>query len=328
MRVKPIKDIQFHEQISIIDLSDKHEQFIINGKTRGHYVLDKNFEIKYQFEAPYDRRTSSAVHPREPLAAIMGKDDVLRIVDFKGTNIWSKPGEYIAACWSLDGAMLYTLLRIDSNTLRLIVYDNAGAEIAEKTIEDELYESSATILTIPNHTEMVMQLMAGQDGCSTIFVSMDDAGRLFLRPLHERYSYTSVAFNDSGTRFLCIENDAGEIYHFTFPELEEIGVYKFGMDDCNLDYTLIHLEDRAVISYGENFYLLDLESMEQTDDLIIEGHEPVPANQIYKNLVHDFKLICGISYLCVAGDSILGYTNKNGGNNVIVLRKADLTRTK
>lgn len=169
--------------------------------------------------------------------------------------------------------------------------------------------------------------MAGQDGCSTIFVSMGNAGRLFLRPLHERYSYTGVAFNDSGTRFLCIENDAAEIYHFTFPELEEIGAYKFSMDDCNLDYTLIHLEDRAVISYGENFYLLDLESMEQTDDLIIEGYEPIPANQIYKTLVHDFQLICGISYLCVAGDFFLGYTNKNGGSKVIVLRKADLTRT-
>jgi len=267
MKVNPVKTIRFQESISIFEASVNHEQFILENKTNRHYILDKDFGIKCQFETTYERSELSAIHPKEPYAAIMCKDNILHIVGFNGVDIWSKPGEYIAACWTLDGAALYTLLRLASNTLKLIVYNNDGKTVAEKEFKDELYESSALFSTIPNQAEMTLQLMAGQDGCLTIFTGLNEGKEISFSPLHDCFSYTCVAFNGDGSRFLCIENDEQSIHHFTYPELEEIDKYQFDFNlyDCNLEYTVIYLDNKAIVQYGENFYLLD-KPMAQTKD--------------------------------------------------------------
>ena len=59
------------------------------------------------------------------------------------------------------------------------------------------------------------------------------------------------------------------------------------------------------------------------EDLIIEGHEPVPVYEVYKNLKDD-DLICDISYLCSAGEYILGHTNKSDYTDIIIMRREDL----
>lgn len=316
IKVTPTKTMQFQGRISMIDASAKHEQFILEDNGNKHYVLDKDFEIRTQFQTPYERYTLSAIHPKEPYIATMGKDNILHIVDLNGVDIWTKPGEYIAACWTLDGAELYTLLRLDSHTLKLIVYNNAGEAIAEKEFKDELYESFALLSTIPNHTEMTMHLMAGQDGCLTVFVSLSGDNIISLRFLHDYYSYTCASFNESGSQFLCIENDERSIYHFTYPELKEIGKREFDA----LDFTLIYLDNKAIIRCNENFYLLDVNTMEIAEDFIIAGHEPVPTCEIYKRLKDD-SLMCDISYLCSTGKHILGHANREGLCDIVVLDK-------
>ena len=321
MKVTPIKTMQLQGRISMFEASLNHEQFILDDRGSNHYILDKGFEVKARFETAYKRGTLSAVHPTGPYAAIMGKEDALHIVGLDGADIWTRPGEYIAACWALDGSALYTLLRHDPETLRLIVYDNAGGAVCEEVFKDELYESMAFLSTIPCHKEIAMQLMAGQDGCSTAFIALDGENRLSFAAM-PACSYTCVSFNETGSRFLCIENDEKSIHHFTYPGLEEIGVYQFDYDlhEGNLDYTLIYLDDRAIIQYGECFYLFDIKAMEVAEDFIIAGHEPVPVREIYKNLDDDYSLICDVSYMCSAGKHIIGFTDTDGGD-IIVLSK-------
>ena len=322
MKVTPIKSMQLQGRISMFEASLNHVQFILDDRNNNHYILDKDFEVKTQFETTYKRSTLSAIHPTEPYAAIMGKEDALHIVGLDGVDIWTKPGDYIAACWALDGSSLYSLLRLDSDTLQLIVYDNAGGVVSEEVFKGEFYESSAFLSTIPNHEEIAMQLMAGQDGCSTTFIALNGDNRLSFAAM-PAYSYTCVSFDEAGSRFLCIENDEKSIHHFTYPGLEEIGMYQFEYDlhEGSLDYTLIYLYDKAIIQYGECFYLLDIKTMEVVEDFVITGHEPVPVHEIYKNLEDDDSLICDISYMCSAGKHIIGFAERDGISDIIVLSK-------
>ena len=187
MKIKPIKTIRIPERVSFVETLAGKNYYVLGNKTKC-YVLGKEFEIISQFEMPYGKNNQSVMHQNQPNIAIIGKDNMLCIVDINGNELWTKQGEYIVACWTLDGASLYTLLRIDPHKLKLLVYDNSGELIAQKEFEDELCESSALITPVPNSREMTLQLMAGQDGCLMIFVGLID-GDITLRPLHKHYSY-------------------------------------------------------------------------------------------------------------------------------------------
>ena len=321
MKIKPTKSVLLPEKISVFEASGLHEQYIIDSKSGNYYVLGKECSLKNTFSTPWKRSQLSAIHPKEPMVAIM-EENILHIVDLKGHELWQKEGKHIAASWNLEGSFLFTILRIDSNRLNLIIYDNFGEVTVEKNFKDELYESAAHLTTIPNSRDMVLQLLAGQDGCSTYFVSQNGKN-IEMRILHERYSYTCLSFNRTGTGFLCIENDESTIHHFTYPELVHTGVYDFYEEcdeECNLEYSLIHLGENAIISYGENYYFLNIDTMKVIDTVIIEGHEPVPTNSIYKNL-KDTNLICDIAYLVDAGRYIFACVNKRRANEIVVIDK-------
>ena len=161
MKIKPIKTIHIPERVNFLETAAGKNYCVLGNKTKC-YVLGSDFEIISQFETPSGQNSHSVMHPNQPTIAIMGKDNTLCIVDINGKVLWSKHGEYIAACWTFDEALLYTLLRIDPQKLKLLVYDNSGELLSQKEFEDELYESSALITPIPNSQEMTLQLMAGQ----------------------------------------------------------------------------------------------------------------------------------------------------------------------
>jgi len=321
MNIKPIKTIHISDKVDFSGTANNQNHYILNGKPNKYYVFNKNFEMIKQFETPYIRTKLCTIHPTKEIITICDEDNFFHVVDFDGKDIWKKDGEYIAANWNLGGEYLYTLSRIDKNNLKLIIYDNFGEVIAQKDFEDELYESAALISAIPNSNEILLELMAGQDGCITIFVNFSD-GEIIFRSLHEKYSYTDLSFNNEGTYFLCIENDESTIHHFSYPALKEIGIYEHDSEDGNLEYTLIHLEKTAIVCYDDNYYVLNLENMKISEDLIIEGHEPVPTREIYKNLDDDF-LICDISYMCGAGDYIVGCAIRDNESDVVIMKKSD-----
>ena len=197
MKIKPIKTIRIPERVDFLETSAGKNYCAFGNKTKC-YVLGNDFEIISQFETPSGKNSHLVMHPNQPSIAIMGKDNTLCMVDINGKVLWTKHGEYIAVCWTLEGASLYTLIRINPHQLKLLIYGNSGELIAQKEFEDKLYESSAMITPIPAAREMTLQLMAGQDGCLLAFVSLIDGG-ITLRPLHKHYSYTCASFDSTGT---------------------------------------------------------------------------------------------------------------------------------
>ncbi|MDL2234455.1 hypothetical protein LJC63_12890 [Ruminococcaceae bacterium OttesenSCG-928-L11] len=323
MTIAPIKTIPIPDRVSFIDMPYPQKHYVLSGKAGRHYVFDSTFEPVCRFETAYGRSNLSAIHPTRPLIAIMGTDEALHVVDFSGVDVWQKQGEYIAACWSPDGTALYALQRPHKTRLKLVVYDPHGEITAQTEFEDALYDSAAYISPIPCSREMTLQLMAGQDGCTTLFVSLSDS-QITLTPLHKTYSYISPAFDDTGKRFLCIEGDESSVHHFRYPELQEIGNHKFDVSEANLDYTLIYLGETGIVRYADTFHLLDLATMKIADNLIIKGHEPVPTCEIYKNLKDDTTPICDITYMCSVGVYIIGFVPKGDAGEIVVLQKSDL----
>ena len=104
-------------------------------------------------------------------------------------------------------------------------------------------------------------------------------------------------FHPAGSEFLVIHSCGQQLSRFSFPDCNLLGICEWpwpDSDDCFRYYMCYLSDDRVLIDTQEGrMYVIDLDKMEISDELILSGHEPRPSQELYPNLKDVEEGLCG-----------------------------------
>jgi hypothetical protein len=330
--VRPMKTLEF-DFAPTLARDTAGAPYLFVGETTGNIaVLDAAFNVVCAFSLSFPPGSSCSVNPGRGCFSALRKGELISIVDFHGEEKHSLSGNYLCAAY--NGDELWALERAGPEQVRWRVFDAELAPVAELVLEDPLPDSVVSLTGIPNCSDMVLELAAGQDG-SALYLLSGSAGALAVAEMFPGECFSAPVYRRDGTRFLTFDFYEQILYHYTFPALQPLGTFSLGAwaqreiaqaaeyGDC------LYLDEKtAAVSLDNRYFRLDLAAMEVTDEIVVAGHEPRPAEQFYPLLAGDKSLVTDIRSVAVAGDQLFCHFDSANKNAVLVLARSDFVKPK
>lgn len=304
------------------------------GLDRLIYQLNADFELsKVGFLPPEAQAKHNAVsfHPSKNQAAVILNDNSITICDFNGNNLHNQAGIFVNVMYSRCGKFIWAIEKLNKSSLRISVLNSEEGVIAQHECEDELYDSYSALSDIPKSDKIILELIAGQDGVSLYECEYTDSivvKEFILLKEFPKSCFISPAWFPDGSKLLTLESDAQTYMSFKYPHIEKIAEHtnNFEGEDQQLGYNIIYLKNGlAVIQNADcRYFLFDPIEMKWLDEIAFHGYQPVPANQIYKNLEDDFTLCSRIvSFKRIGGSLLAASTDERDEEAVIILIDED-----
>ena len=300
------------------------------------YHLDLDCELKNagilhpETQLEYNK---ISFHPSSRNAAVILKDNSIAVSDFGGNLLWEKPGLFESLMMSNDGSFIWAIEKLDKEHLRISIINSiSGSLLNSYEMDDELYDSTPRISDIPHSDHVILELAAGQDGiclCECEFINV-----ISLKKIFPHHSYITPAWSPDGSKMFMLENDGQTYAHFSYPQYEllsEQSNIDFDDEDLCPGYNMIYLKNGIVITQNANYchFIFDPVKMERVDEIVFRDYEPVPTNQIYKNLKDDTTLYSRITYFDRIGDLLVARTdNKDEDQTIFFINEDTIPRTK
>lgn len=299
---------------------------IVSGDRQKVTLVDRNLSPKYEYQLP-DEISCLAISPKgDLLAAIMANGNHLAIVTagnqlvfeeqlpnppVKLSYLYNENG--FQDCWfDADGLRFWCMKVIEFKEVEIQILDTNSWQIQRKLRLKDPIGGYSTFSFHPHPENQILALWAscGQNG-QQVYWLYDDGVKIHAVEVPCPYDTTPPEFHPAGGEFLVISNGDQQISRFSFPDCNLLGICEWPWPDSedSFGYYMCYLsDDRILVNTDEGrMYLIDLDKMEISDELILIGHEPRPCKELYPNLNDVEEGLCGdlkYFYRCDS-DSIL-----------------------
>jgi hypothetical protein len=269
-----------------------------------------------------------SVHPSLPLLALIERGSRnLRLLRFDGSIAFEIPapplkegspewmsGGYDHCLFDESGRYLWCAASVSTDQIELQLREADGWSVVSRTLVDDPFgassagASSAMLLPTAEPGTLSLWLAEGHGGGACLYWVARDGVSVRCSPEPSVCDTTPPEFSPSGREFLVIDL-VGVVQRFSYPVVEQLGVCEspFG-DDQPFRFSVCYLNNaRALaVSLDGRIAVLDTSTMRVVNELIIEGHEPRPAEEhFYPHLAGDRNLCTDIGDVTRLGDYLI-----------------------
>ncbi|MEG4317808.1 MULTISPECIES: hypothetical protein [unclassified Microcoleus] len=299
---------------------------IVSGDRQKVTLVDRNLSPKYEYQFP-DEISCLAISPKgDLLAAIMANGNHLAILTaenqlvfeeqlpnppVKVSHLHNKNG--FQDCWfDADGLRFWCMKVIEGQEVEIQIRDTNSWQIQRKLCLKDPIGGYSTFSFHPHPENQILALWAacGQNG-QQIYWLYDDGTRIHAVEVPCLYDTAPPEFHPAGGEFLVLDDSERKISRFSFPDCNLLGRCEWPWPDSDdgFGYYMCYLsDDRLLVNTDEGLmYLIDINKMEISDQLILIGHEPRSCKELYPTLKDLKEQLCGdLHYFYRFGsDSIL-----------------------
>ncbi|MEG4273104.1 MULTISPECIES: hypothetical protein [unclassified Microcoleus] len=272
-------------------------------------LVDRNFSPKYEYQLP-DEISCLAICPKgDLLAAIMANGNHLAILTAENQLVYEQklpnpPAKYLLHnengfqdCWfDADGLRFWCMKVIEGEEVEIQIRDINSWQIQRQLLlEDPFGDSSFSFHPHPENQILAMWVAAGQDG-QQVYWLYDDGIKIHAVEVACLADTTPPVFHPAGREFLVLDHSNRELSRFSFPDCNLLGQCEWPWPDSDdgFDCSMCYLsDDRVLINTGNGrMYLIDIDKMEISDELILIGHEPRPCKELYPTLKDLKEQLC------------------------------------
>jgi hypothetical protein len=273
-------------------------------------LADPSLSPKYEYQLP-DEISCSAISPKgDLLAAIMANGNHLAIMTAENQLVFEEqlpnpPVKYFLdnengfqdCCFDADGLRFWCMKLIEGGEVEIQIRDTSSWQIQRKLLlKDPFGWSSFSFHPHPENQIVAVWAAAGQDG-QQIYWLYDDGRRIHAVEVACLANTSPPEFNPAGSEFLVLDDTERQLSRFSFPECNLMGICEWPWPDGEdgFGYSMCYLsDDRLLINTNEGLmYLIDLNKMEISDELILSGHEPRSCKELYPTLKDLKEQLCG-----------------------------------
>ncbi|MEG4303067.1 hypothetical protein [Microcoleus sp. D3_18a_C4] len=273
-------------------------------------LVDRNLSPKYEYQLP-DEISHSAISPKgDLLAAIMANGNHLAIVAAENQLVFEEqlpnpPVKHyldnengFRDCWfDADGVRFWCMKVIEAQEVEIQIRDTNSWQIQRKLLlKDPFGWSSFSFHPHPENQILAIWAAAGQDG-EQIYWLYDDGTEIHAVEVPCPDDTGPPEFHPAGGEFVVLHDCERQISRFSFPECNLMGICEWPWPDSDdgFHYYMCYLsDDRLLINSNEGLmYLIDLNKMEISDELILSGHEPRSCKELYPTLKDLKEQLCG-----------------------------------
>lgn len=265
---------------------------------------------------------SVSVHPYTHSFVVAGSN-AIHVYDLNGNLIEQIEGNIVEIHHSPDGRYLWCIRKDNAKQFTIEVRDaeNLNQILAERVCEDILYYSTFSIGLTPQTNEIYLSQAAGQDGSVIGFAKFMDKDIALIYPdnLNKDYEAVVPIWGENDHEFLLQQGDTG-IFKYEYTSCKLLQAYLFPEDMEYVGYHHPYLKkDKAIIQYNEQFWVLDLNTMQIETPFCIDGHEPKETKYFYPSLVDDTSMMTDIYYLERFDNTLIGFTGIKENYSVFLI---------
>lgn len=273
-------------------------------------LVDRNLSPKYEYQLP-DEISCLAISPKgDLLAAIMANGNHLAIVAAENQLVFEEQLPHPSVkhyldnengfrdCWfDADGVRFWCMKVIEAQEVEIQIRDTNSWQIQRKLLlKDPFGWSSFSFHPHPENQILAIWAAAGQDG-EQIYWLYDDGTEIHAVEVPCPDDTGPPEFHPAGSEFVVVHGCERQISRFSFPDCNLLGICEWPWPDSDdgFHYSMCYLsDDRLLINSHEGLmYLIDLNKMEISDELILSGHEPRSCKELYPTLKDLKEQLCG-----------------------------------
>lgn len=300
-----MKQVVAHPQ-AVIELDHRAEFLVappagmdlVAASSKGHLSLIRGGEIAAAFTVGPHLWGISA-HPARPWLFIAdGVDGSVKLTDLTGKRLAELPGPVpsgraayriprglTACCYDPLRNIIWCAGSVSDDLVSIRAFDGESWRMLAKTsVADPHGESYLSFCPSSDFAVIALFLGGGQDGLQVCLLNSN--GDKLLASFESKWAqYLPPAFPPSGT--WCLVTGEGGVTRLSYPEGKRLAFLSSPWrDEEGMGFFLACLDDRfALVSTGEGIiYLLDALQLRILAEVIIRGHEPQPAEEIYPTL--------------------------------------------
>ncbi len=274
--------------------------------------LPCNLSPKYEYQLP-DEISCLAISPKgDLLAGIMGNGNHLAIVTAENQLVFEEqlPNPPVKVsylyndngfqdCWfDADGVRFWCMKVIGFEEVEIQIRDTNSWQIQRKLLLKDPIGGYSTLSFHPHPENLILALWAscGQNG-QQIYWLYDDGTEIHAVEVPCPDDTAPPEFHPAGGEFVVVHGCERQLSRFSFPDCNLIGICEWPWPDSDdgFHYYMCYLsDDRLLINSNEGLmYLIDLNKMEISDELILSGHEPRSCKELYPTLKDLKEQLCG-----------------------------------
>lgn len=276
---------------------------IVSGDRQKVTLVDRNLSPKYEYQLP-DEINCLAISPKgDMLAAIMANGNHLAIVTAENQLVFEEqlpnpPVKYshlqnnngFQDCWfDADRLRFWCMKLIEFKEVEIQIRDTNSWQIQRKLLLKDPMGCGSSFSFHPHPENQILALYAaaGQHG-QQIYWLYDDGMKIHAVKVPCPDETGPPEFHPAGGEFVVINNYDRQISRFTFPDCNLLGICECPCHDSDdwFRYSMCYLSDNCVLIDTDRgrMYLIDIDKMELSDELILIGHEPRPYQELYPNI--------------------------------------------
>ncbi|MEG4962295.1 MULTISPECIES: hypothetical protein [unclassified Microcoleus] len=285
---------------------------IVSGDRKKVTLVDRNLSPKYEYQLP-DETSCLAISPKgDLLAAIMANGNHLAIVTAENQLVFEEqlanpPVEVshlhnkngFQDCWfDADGVRFWCMKLIEMKQVEIQIRDTSSWQIQRQILLKDPLGAGSSFSFNPHPENQILALYAaaGQHG-QQIYWLYDDGMTIHVVKGPCLDETGPPEFHPAGGEFLVINNYDRQISRFSFPDCNLLGICEWpwpGLSDGFGSYMCYLSDDRILVNTDEGLmYLIDINKMEISDELILSGHEPRLCKELYPTLKDLKEQLCG-----------------------------------
>ncbi|MEG4487193.1 hypothetical protein [Microcoleus sp. D2_18a_B4] len=312
MLILPKNEIQIDWSFSHINQPINSEwATIVSGDRKKVTLVDRNLSPKYEYQLP-DEISHSAISPKgDLLAAIMANGNHLAIVAAENQLVFEEqlPNPPVKVsylyndngfqdCWfDADGLRFWCMKLIEGEEVEIQIRDTNSWQIQRQLLLEDSFGLSSFSFH-PHPENQILAVWAGDgQGESQIYWLYDDGTEIHAVEVPFPDDASPPEFHPAGSEFVIVHGCGRQISRFSFPECNLIGICEWPWSDSNngFHYYMCYLSDDRLLANTDEgrMYIIDIDKMEISDELILIGHEPRSCKELYPTLKDLKEEVCG-----------------------------------
>ncbi len=264
-----------------------------------------------------------AIHPSEELLAIVhdgGRNLVVtdlafeKVFETRTSAREEDPPDWIAngfgECYFAPSDQLWTARHLPNGNIEFEVRDTDSWQVTQSTeVVDPFGLSSVTLAAHPGNEIVVAWIAAGQDGQLVYWLFLH-GGELHAVEASDLQDTTPPEFHPAGHEFLIIDDDR-VLRRMTFPACNTLGLCEWPYDEIEgepgFDQCCYLSDTTALANANEGrLFLVDLSEMKVKEELILQGHEPHPCEELYfPQLAGDKQIVADMNFFQSVGSKYM-----------------------
>ncbi len=308
MLITPLAQLQLSHQVNLLEVTPDGKRIVVASSQDEILVLDENFRTLFEYNIGYSI-DNLTVSPNGQILVCTNKNGQFLVIQIDGKvlldeiNIGCHEMHCNACLFSNDGSQLWNVVQIENNQVQIQYRETERWQVLKSAVL--LNGNSYNYFSLSPHPEnklLAAWEAAGQDGCWMYWIWKDDV-EIRVLEIPELENKIPPEFHPAGGEFLIID-DLARLCRYRFPDCHLIGTATLELEEEDyFGYYMCYLSDERAIVKSENFRLciVDLDSMRVIDEVILQGHEPRPLNEIFAEITGDRSIYGNVSYFKRAG---------------------------